>query len=592
MGKKIQFSLVYRDMWQSSGKFQPRKDQLERIAPVFVEMGCFARVETNGGAFEQVSLLAGENPNEAVRAFCKPLHEAGIKTHMLDRGLNALRMYPVPDDVRALMYKVKHAQGTDITRIFDGLNDVRNIKPSIKWAKEAGMTAQTALCITTSPVHTLEYYTKLADELIEAGAEEICLKDMAGIGQPAFLGKLTKAIKTKHPDIIIEYHGHSGPGLSMASILEVCNNGADIIDTAIEPLSWGKVHPDIISVLSMLRNEGFEVPDINMNAYMKARALTQEFIDEWLGYFINPANKYMSSLLLGCGLPGGMMGSMMADLGGIRQTINNLRKKKGEEELSMDDMLVKLFNEVEYVWPRVGYPPLVTPFSQYTKNIALMNLLTMEQGKGRFVMMDESMWGMILGKSGKVPGKIDPELVELAKKQGREFTDVDPRTLLTNALEDFKKEMDENGWDYGQDDEELFELAMHPEQYRNYKSGQAKKNFLEDLQKAKDAKLGAKISLEEATAFKHAKADAIVAPVKGQIFWEFQGDGEAAPAIEPFIGKEYKEGDTFCYICTPWGEFEAIPAALGGQLVEINAKQGSKVSKGDVIAYIQRPEAE
>ena len=592
MGKKIQFSLVYRDMWQSSGKFQPRKDQLERIAPVFVEMGCFARVETNGGAFEQVNLLADENPNEAVRAFCKPLHEAGIKTHMLDRGLNALRMYPVPDDVRALMYKVKHAQGTDITRIFDGLNDVRNIKPSIKWAKEAGMTAQTALCITTSPVHTLEYYTKLADELIEAGAEEICLKDMAGIGQPAFLGKLTKAIKTKHPDIIIEYHGHSGPGLSMASILEVCNNGADIIDTAIEPLSWGKVHPDIISVLSMLRNEGFEVPDINMNAYMKARALTQEFIDEWLGYFINPANKYMSSLLLGCGLPGGMMGSMMADLGGIRQTINNLRKKKGEEELSMDDMLVKLFNEVEYVWPRVGYPPLVTPFSQYTKNIALMNLLTMEQGKGRFVMMDESMWGMILGKSGKVPGKIDPELVELAKKQGREFTDVDPRTLLTNALEDFKKEMDENGWDYGQDDEELFELAMHPEQYRNYKSGQAKKNFLEDLQKAKDAKLGAKVSLEEAAAFKHAKADAIVAPVKGQIFWEFQGDGEAAPAIEPFIGKEYKEGDTFCYICTPWGEFEAIPAALGGQLVEINAKQGSKVSKGDVIAYIQRPEAE
>lgn len=591
MAKKIQFSLVYRDMWQSSGKFQPRKDQLARIAPVIIDMGCFARVETNGGAFEQVNLLAGENPNEAVRAFCKPFNEVGIKTHMLDRGLNALRMYPVPDDVRALMYKVKHAQGTDITRIFDGLNDVRNIIPSIKWAKEAGMTAQGTLCITTSPVHTLEYYTGIADKLIEAGAEEICLKDMAGIGQPALLGKLTKAIKDKHPEIIIEYHGHSGPGLSMASILEVCNNGADIIDTAIEPLSWGKVHPDIISVLSMLRNEGFDVPEINMNAYMKARALTQEFIDEWLGYFINPANKIMSSLLLGCGLPGGMMGSMMADLGGIRQTINNLRKKKGEEELSMDDMLVKLFGEVEYVWPRVGYPPLVTPFSQYTKNIALMNLLTLEQGKGRFVMMDDSMWGMILGKSGKIPGTVDPELVELAKQQGREFTDADPHTLLPNALDDFKKEMDKNGWDYGQDDEELFELAMHPEQYRNFRSGQAKKNFLADLQAAKDAKLGAKVSPEEAAAFKHAKADAIVAPVKGQVFWEFQGEGEAAPAVEPYIGKEYKEGDAFCYILTPWGEFETVPAALGGKLVEINAKQGAKIGKGDVIAYIQRPEA-
>lgn len=575
-------------MWQSSGKFQPRKDQLERIAPVIIEMGCFSRVETNGGAFEQVNLLAGENPNDAVRAFCKPFNEAGIKTHMLDRGLNALRMYPVPDDVRALMYKVKHAQGVDIPRIFDGLNDVRNICPSIKWAKEAGMTPQGTLCITTSPVHTLEYYMEIADKEIEAGAEEICLKDMAGIGQPAFLGKLTKMIKEKYPDIIIEYHGHSGPGLSMASILEVCNNGADIIDTAIEPLSWGKVHPDIISVQSMLKNEGFDVPEINMSAYMKARSLTQEFIDEWLGYFINPGNKVMSSLLLGCGLPGGMMGSMMADLGGIMGTINNIRRKRGDEELSTDDMLVKLFNEVEYVWPRVGYPPLVTPFSQYVKNIALMNLLTMEQGKGRFVMMDDSMWGMILGKSGKIPGTIDQVLVDLAAAQGREFTDADPHTLIPNALDDFKKEMDENGWEYGQDDEELFELAMHPEQYRNYKSGQAKKNFLADLQKAKDAALGTQLSPEQLAAFKHAKADAIVAPVKGQIFWEFGGDGEAVATVEPFIGKEYNEGDKFCYIQAPWGEFVAVPAALGGKLVEINAKQGSKINKGDVIAYIER----
>ena len=588
MKKKIQFSLVYRDMWQSSGKFQPRKDQLERIAPVIIEMGCFARVETNGGAFEQVNLLAGENPNDAVRAFCKPFNEAGIKTHMLDRGLNALRMYTVPDDVRQLMYKVKHAQGVDIPRIFCGLNDVRNIIPSIKWAAEAGMTPQATLCITTSPVHTVEYYSNIADQVIAAGAKEICLKDMAGIGQPAMLGRLTRTIKENHPDVIIEYHGHSGPGLSMASILEVCNNGADIIDTAMEPLSWGKVHPDIISVQSMLKNEGFDVPEINMNAYMKARSLTQEFIDEWLGYWINPANKHMSSLLLGCGLPGGMMGSMMADLGGIRTAINNIRKKKGEDELTMDDMLVKLFNEVEYVWPRVGYPPLVTPFSQYVKNIALMNLLTLEQGKGRFVMMDDAMWGMILGKSGKIPGTIDPELVELAQKQGREFTDADPHTLIPNALDDFKKEMDENGWDYGKDNEELFELAMHPEQYRNYKSGQAKKNFLADLQKMKDAELGANLSPEQISAFKHAKADAIVAPVKGQVFWEFNGEGECAPTVEPFIGKEYKEGDAFCWIQTPWGEFVEVQAALGGKLVEINAKQGAKVQKGDVIAYIER----
>ena len=588
--RKIQFSLVYRDMFQSSGKYQPRKDQLERIAPVIIKMGCFARVETNGGAFEQVNLLYGENPNKAVRAFTKPFNEVGIKTHMLDRGLNGLRMFPVPADVRKLMYKVKHAQGVDITRIFCGLNDVRNIIPSIKYALEAGMTPQATLCITTSPIHTAVYYAGIAEQLIAAGAPEICLKDMAGIGQPAMLGKLVKMIKDKHPNIIIQYHGHSGPGLSMASILEVCKNGADIIDTAIEPLSWGKVHPDIISVQSMLKNYGFDVPEINMDAYMEARKLTQEFIDDFLGYFMNPANKLMSSLLLGCGLPGGMMGSMMADLKGVMDAINNNRKQKGEEPLSEDALLVRLFNEVAYVWPKVGYPPLVTPFSQYVKNIALMNLLTESMGKPRYTMMDESIWGMILGKSGKLPGEVAPEIVKLAKEKGFEFTTADPQGNYPDDLPRFIKEMKENGWERGEDDEELFEFAMHESQYRDYKSGVAKERFQKDLQAAKDKDLqkSSGLSLEEVAAYKHAESDAVVAPESGTLMWEVNGDGECVKSIDPAVGRDYKEGEHFCYIETSFGQTVDIPALLGGKLVEVVAKQGSHVRKGDTIAYIRR----
>ena len=588
MKKEIKFSLVYRDMWQSSGKYQPRADQLARIAPLIIEMGCFARVETNGGAFEQVNLLYGENPNKAVRTFTKPLHEVGIQTHMLDRGLNALRMYPVPADVRRLMYKVKHAQGVDITRIFCGLNEVRNIIPSIKYAKEAGMIPQATLCITYSPVHTVEYYSRIADQLIEAGAPEICLKDMAGIGRPEMLGQLVKNIKEKHPEVIVQYHGHTGPGLSMASILEVCENGADIIDVAMEPLSWGKVHPDVISVQAMLKNAGFRVPEINMKAYMKARSMTQEFIDDFLGYFIDPTNKHMSSLLLGCGLPGGMMGSMMADLKGVHSGINLILKGQGKEPMSLDDLVVMLFEEVEYVWPKLGYPPLVTPFSQYVKNVALMNVMQLIKGEGRWTMIDNHTWDMILGKSSKLPGELAPEIIELAKSKGLEFTDEDPQKNYPDELDNYRKEMDENGWDYGEDDEELFELAMHDRQYRDYKSGVAKKRFLDDLQRAKDAAMAKSgFNEEEIKKYKRAKADPIIAPEKGQVLWEVSVEG---PSTAPFIGRKYQHDEVFCYISTPWGEYEKIMANFTGRVVEVCAAQGAVVNKGDVIAYLERTE--
>jgi pyruvate carboxylase subunit B len=449
------------------------------------------------------------------------------------------------------------------------------------------MIPQATLCITSSPIHTVEYYSNIAEELIAAGAKEICLKDMAGIGRPAFLGKLVKSIKEKHPDTIIQYHGHSGPGLSMASILAVCENGCDIIDTAIEPLSWGKVHPDIISVQTMLKDAGFMVADIDMNAYMKARSMTQEFIDEWLGYFMDSNNKLMSSLLLTSGLPGGMMGSMMSDLAGVHKGINGILQSKGKPIYNtLDELMVELFNEVAYVWPRVGYPPLVTPFSQYVKNISLMNLLSRAQDEPRFSRMDESMWGMILGKSGKLPGEVAPEIIELAKEKGYEFTTTDPQSFYPEALDKYIKEMEELGWERGEDDEELFEFAMHERQYRDYKSGIAKERFLADIEKAKEGELAKQgISIEEIKAIKHAKAEPIAAPEKGQLIWEVSYDGASMP---PAIGKHYDADEEFCTIITPWGELQSISTGMGGRVVEICAQQGQQVRRGDIIAYIQR----
>ena len=592
MGREIKFSLVYRDMWQSSGKYVPTVTQLKKVAPAIISMGCFDRVETNGGAFEQVNLLFGENPNKAVREWTAPFHAAGIQTHMLERGLNGLRMNPVPADVRELMYKVKKAQGTDISRSFCGLNDHRNLRLSVEYAKKAGMISQVALSITNSPVHTIEYYMGVVDKVVEYGCDEICLKDMAGVGRPSFLGELVRQIKKKHPHITVQYHGHCGPGFSPASMLEVARAGADYLDVAVEPLSWGKVHPDVITIREMLKADGFLVKDIDMNAYMEVRALTQEFIDDFLGYWIDPNNSHMSSLLVGCGLPGGMMGSMMADLKGFHGAINASLRAQGKSELSLDQLMVMLFQEVEYVWPRLGYPPLVTPFSQYVKNTALMNLMNILKGQPRWATIDKDTWNMILGKMGTLPGPLAPEIIELAQQKGLEFYTGNPQDAFPNELDKFRAMMKEEGWDPGQDDEELFEFAMHERQYRDYRSGTAKERFKADLEAAR-AKAGAPVVIErpvvEMPKFdidtimeRHPKAVPVQAPVKGQMLWQIDVDDISTA---PSIGTKVNEGEVMGYVQTYYG-MEEVKAPLTGKIIEITAAQGDRLAKGEIVAFI------
>ena len=593
MAREIKFSLLYRDMWQSSGKYVPMVHQLKEIAPVIIDMGCFDRVETNGGAFEQVNLLFGENPNKAVREWTAPFNKVGIQTHMLERGLNALRMNPVPEDVRFLMYKVKAKQGTNIARSFCGLNDHRNLKGSVIGAKKGGMISQVALSITYSPVHTVEYYMGVVDKVVEYGCDEICLKDMAGIGRPAFLGRLTSEIKKKYPHIKVQYHGHSGPGFSVASMLEVARAGADYIDVAMEPLSWGKIHPDVITIQAMLKDAGFLVKDINMDAYMEARRLTQTFIDDYLGYFIEPTNYQCSSLLVGCGLPGGMMGSMMADLKGFHGAINMSLRNQGKKEVTLNELAVMLFQEVEYVWPRLGYPPLVTPFSQYVKNTALMNLMHTLKGEPRWKTIDKDTMNMILGKTGKLPGQLAPEIVEIVKEKGLEFYTGNPQDEFPNELPKFEQMMKEEGWDRGQDDEELFEFAMHERQYRDYKSGIAKKRFETDLEAAK-AKAGAPIVVTrpvvempkfdiDALVAKFPNAKPIQATVKGQVIWQYDvADASTAPTI----GTEFKAGKPVCFVQAFYGN-EEIQAPIDGKIVAICAKQGDKVEKGEILGFIE-----
>ena len=624
MKREIKFSLVFRDMWQSAGKYVPRVDQLVKVAPAIIEMGCFARVETNGGGFEQVNLLFGENPNTAVREWTKPFHEAGIQTHMLDRALNGLRMSPVPADVRKLFYKVKKAQGTDITRTFCGLNDVRNIAPSIEYAQAAGMISQCSLCITHSPIHTVEYYTNMALELISLGADEICIKDMAGIGRPYSLGQIVKNIKAKHPNITIQYHSHAGPGFNVATIMEVCEAGCDIIDVGMEPLSWGTGHADVLTVQAMLKDAGYQVPEINMEAYMKVRSMVQEFMDDFLGLYISPKNRLMNSLLIAPGLPGGMMGSLMADLDKNLESINKNKAKNNKPQLSQDQLLIKLFDEVAYVWPRVGYPPLVTPFSQYVKNLAMMNVIQMEKGKARWSMIADDIWDMILGKAGNLPGALAPEIIEKAKAEGRTFFTGNPQDNYPNALDKYRKLMNDKQWEVGEDDEELFEYAMHPAQYEAFRSGKAKVEFLADVAKRRAA-LHAPVAVAAPAMAMPTEPQLLTVDVNGQAYRVTVSYGDtantpatatvAAPAqaamntpsgvgnelISPLEGKfflvknasdtplkvgdQVKTGQVLCYV-EAMKTYNAVRSECDGTVIAICVAAGDTVAEDDVLIIL------
>ena len=606
MPKEIKLCLVYRDMWQSSGKYMPNAEELVRVADPIINMGCWDRIETNGGGFEQIQLLAGENPNEVLRKWTKPFNDAGIQTQMLERGLNALTMSPVSKDVRELMFSVKKKQGTDIARSFDGLNDIRNLKLSIEYAKKAGMISQSCLCITHSKIHTVDYYINLAKELIELGTDEIAIKDMAGIGRPSSLGKIVKGIKKYNPNIIVQYHGHSGPGFSVASSLEVARCGADIIDVSMEPLSWGTTHADLLTVHEILKDDGFKVKDINRKAYMEVKGLTQEFIDDYLGLYINPKNRLMNSLLIESGLPGGMMGSLMNDLEKSHISINKWLQKNKKKEISLDSLFSSLVDEVKYIWPIMGYPPLVTPYSQYVKNVAIVNVLNQIKGKERWSLIDDNTWDMLLGKSGKLPGELGIEIKKLSKDLGKEFYDGNPQDLIEDVLDINRNEMKSKNWDFGQDDEELLEYSLHKTQYLDFKSGDAKKKIAEDIKLKKQSKIVSKdkpskkmtkilkvneVSYEVDYIIDTAKKESIsdkkivegqkiISPIEGRVF--FTKDPDENPVK---VGDKINKGDVICYI-ESMKVINAIKSDYSGKIMQVCFNDGDDIYDDDILFII------
>ena len=396
----------------------------------------------------------------------------------------------------------------------------------------------------------------------------------------------------------------------MASILEVARGGCDYIDCGMGQLAWGTGHADVIAVQEMLKDAGFKVKEINMKAYMEVRTMMQEMMDDFLGFYIPALNHLNNSLLVKPGLPGGMMGSLMTDLEDNLRSLNIWKEKHGEAQLTTDQLLVKLFDEVAYVWPKVGYPCLVTPFSQYVKNLALMNVIQMEKGKPRWSMIAENIWDMILGKAGKLPGPVDPIFKEMATREGRKFINNDPQENYPDDLDVYRSKMQEKGWDLGEDDEELFEYAMHPQQYELYMSGAAKEAFEKDLHERRTAKMAANSNLpEKVKVAVHGKTYEVSISYGNEetkpavvTKAETGAEGEGVEILAPLEGKAYlvqstsetpkkvgdyvNEGDVICYI-EAMKVFNRIKADKSGTITSICFASGDSVAEDDVLMTIK-----
>lgn len=221
-----------------------------------------------------------------------------------------------------------------------------------------------------------------------------------------------------------------------------------------------------------------------------------------------------------------------------------------------------------------------------------MNILGMAKGEPRFSTIDKDSWNMILGKMGKLPGDLAPEIIELAKKNNLEFYTGNPQDAYPNALDEFRKEMKENNWNFGQDDEELFELAMHDRQYRDYKSGVAKQRFDKELEQAKE-KAGAPIIVTRAVVEmpkfdvnkiteKYPNAQPVQAPCRGKILWQYDVEDQSTA---PVVGTEFKKGQPICFVQAYYG-IEPVIALKDGKLVQVEVQHGADVVKNQIIAFI------
>lgn len=431
---------ILRDAHQSQAATRMRLEDMLPACKILDSIGYWSLECWGGATFDSCMRFLNEDPWDRLRELKKALPNTPLQ--MLLRGQNLLGYKHYADDVVELFIKKSIENGIDVVRIFDALNDTRNLQAGIKYIKEYGGTCEAAISYTTSPIHNIDYFVKLACELVDMGADVICIKDMANLLLPYDAYKLVKKLK-ENMDVPIHLHTHNTTGTGDMTYLMAIQAGVDIVDTALSPLANGTSNPTTESLVATLQGTEYDT-GLDLQKLSKAakhfRGVADRLKSEGI---LDPKVLSVDTNTLLYQVPGGMLSNLISQL----------------KQAHAEDKYYEVLAEVPKVRKDYGYPPLVTPSSQIVGSQAVLNVLAGE----RYKMFTKESKGMLRGEYGNLPGEVNEEVRKKAIGDDDVIT-CRPADLIEPELDKIREECK----DIAKSEEDVLSYALFPQVARKF----------------------------------------------------------------------------------------------------------------------------
>ena len=522
-----------RDAHQSLLATRMRTRDMIPIAEEMDKVGYFSVEAWGGATFDTCIRYLNEDPWERLRNLKSEFNNTPIQ--MLLRGQNLVGYKHYPDDVVTKFVEKSYENGVDIFRIFDALNDIRNMEKSIKVAKAQGAHVQGTISYTISPVHTLDDFVNLAKELEALECDSVAIKDMAGLITPTAAYNLVSALK-EETDLLVDLHCHCTSGMTPMSYYAACEAGVDILDTAISPLAWGTSQPPTESIVAALQGTDFDT-ELDLKLLTVIKKYFEDIKEKYSG-ILDPISESVDTDVLLYQIPGGMLSNLISQL----------------KEQNALDRYDDVLDEMPRVRKDMGYPPLVTPTSQIVGIQSVMNVLGGERYKTVSNEVKEYMKGMY----GKSPAPVNPEISKRIIGEDEVIT-CRPADLLEPEFDKFKSEGEKEG--FVKSDEDALTYALYPPIAPKFLKGEAEE---EELKPAR--------SIDE--------DEGIGIPTQ----YNVEVDGDVFEVkIMPTGFMEIEE--------TASGNFKpvegAVPSPMQGMVIKLHVNVGDKVTQGSTIAVIE-----